>query len=59
MGLVMDLQPHDQGPEPVYALAIDPDRNPAWPISRQHFMLETSLPGVFAVGVARADYAVA
>ena len=35
-------------------LAIDPDRNPAWPLSRPPFMLESSLPGVFAVGDVRA-----
>jgi thioredoxin reductase (NADPH) len=28
--------------------------NPAWPISRQPLMLETSLPCVFAVGDVRA-----
>ena len=35
-------------------LATDPDRNPIWPLSRPPFMLETSLPGVFAVGDVRA-----
>jgi thioredoxin reductase (NADPH) len=35
-------------------LAIDPDRNPTWPLSRPPFMLESSLPGVFAVGDVRA-----
>jgi|GEM_PF-9895 len=35
-------------------LAIDPDRNPPWPLSRSPFMLESSLPGVFAVGDVRA-----
>jgi thioredoxin reductase (NADPH) len=35
-------------------LAIDPDRNPPWPLSRPPFMLESSLPGVFAVGDVRA-----
>jgi len=34
--------------------AIDPDRNPLWPLSRPPFMLESSLPGVFAVGDVRA-----
>jgi thioredoxin reductase (NADPH) len=28
---------------------------PPWPLSRGPFMLETSLPGVFAVGDARAN----
>lgn len=31
-----------------------PDGNPWWPLSRPPQMLETSLPGVFAVGDARA-----
>lgn len=35
-------------------LPIDQDRNPAWPLSRPPFMLESSLPGVFAVGDVRA-----
>jgi thioredoxin reductase (NADPH) len=35
-------------------LAIDPDRNPPWPLSRPPLMLESSLPGVFAVGDVRA-----
>jgi thioredoxin reductase (NADPH) len=35
-------------------LAIDPDRNPSWPLSRPPLMLESSLPGVFAVGDVRA-----
>jgi thioredoxin reductase (NADPH) len=35
-------------------LAMDPDRNPAWPLSRPPLMLESSLPGVFAVGDVRA-----
>jgi thioredoxin reductase (NADPH) len=35
-------------------LAIDPDRNPPWPLSRPPYMLESSLPGVFAVGDVRA-----
>jgi thioredoxin reductase (NADPH) len=34
--------------------AIDPTRNPPWPMSRSPFMLESSLPGVFAVGDVRA-----
>ncbi|WP_353063703.1 FAD-dependent oxidoreductase [Tunturibacter psychrotolerans] len=34
--------------------AIDPARNSTWPISRSPFMLESSLPGVFAVGDVRA-----
>src|ERR1700734_3783184 len=34
--------------------AIDPDRNPPWPLSRPPQMLESSLPGVFAVGDVRA-----
>jgi thioredoxin reductase (NADPH) len=33
---------------------IDPDRNPPWPLSRPPFLLESSLPGVFAVGDVRA-----
>jgi thioredoxin reductase (NADPH) len=35
-------------------LAMDPDRNPPWPLSRPPLMLESSLPGVFAVGDVRA-----
>jgi thioredoxin reductase (NADPH) len=35
-------------------LAIDPDRNPPWPLSRPPYFLESSLPGVFAVGDVRA-----
>jgi thioredoxin reductase (NADPH) len=35
-------------------LAIDPDRNPPWPLSRPPQMLESSLPGVFAIGDVRA-----
>ena len=35
-------------------LAIEPDRNPPWPLSRPPQMLESSLPGVFAVGDVRA-----
>ena len=35
-------------------LPIDPDRNPPWPLSRPPYMLESSLPGVFAVGDVRA-----
>ncbi len=35
-------------------LAIDPDRNPPWPLSRPPYILESSLPGVFAVGDVRA-----
>ncbi len=31
-----------------------PESNPRWPLSRDPFMLETSLPGVFAVGDARS-----
>jgi thioredoxin reductase (NADPH) len=31
-----------------------PDANPRWPLTRAPQMLETSLPGVFAVGDARA-----
>jgi thioredoxin reductase (NADPH) len=34
-------------------LAVEPDQNP-WPLSRPPQMLETSLPGVFAVGDVRA-----
>ena len=30
--------------------AIEPDQNPPWPLSRPPLMLESSLPGVFAVG---------
>ena len=33
---------------------IDPNRNPTWPLPRSPFMLESSLPGVFAVGDVRA-----
>jgi thioredoxin reductase (NADPH) len=35
-------------------LDVDPDRTPLWPLSRSPFMLESSLPGVFAVGDVRA-----
>jgi len=35
-------------------LARDPDRNPTWPLSRPPLMLESSLPGVFAVGDVRS-----
>lgn len=35
-------------------LGIDPDRNPPWPLSRAPLMLESSLPGVFAVRDVRA-----
>ena len=35
-------------------VAVDPDRNPHWPVSRPPQMLESSLPGVFAVGDVRA-----
>jgi thioredoxin reductase (NADPH) len=35
-------------------LAIDPDRNPTWPLSRPPYLLESSLPGVFAIGDVRA-----
>jgi thioredoxin reductase (NADPH) len=35
-------------------LAIDPDQNPPWPLSRPPLMLESSLPGVFAVGDVRS-----
>jgi thioredoxin reductase (NADPH) len=34
--------------------AVDPDPNPLWPLSRPPQMLESSLPGVFAVGDVRA-----
>jgi thioredoxin reductase (NADPH) len=33
---------------------VDQDRNSSWPLSRPPFMLESSLPGVFAVGDVRA-----
>lgn len=35
-------------------LTVDSDRNAAWPLSRSPELLETSLPGVFAVGDVRA-----
>jgi thioredoxin reductase (NADPH) len=35
-------------------VAIDPDRNATWPLSRPPLMLECSLPGIFAVGDVRA-----
>jgi len=35
-------------------LAVEPDQNPTWPLSRPPLMLESSLPGVFAVGDVRA-----
>ena len=34
--------------------AAEPDQNSSWPLSRPPFMLESSLPGVFAVGDVRA-----
>ena len=33
--------------------AVEPDQNP-WPLSRPPYMLESSLPGVFAIGDVRA-----
>ena len=35
-------------------VAVEPDRNPHWPLSRPPQMLESSRPGVFAVGDVRA-----
>jgi thioredoxin reductase (NADPH) len=35
-------------------LAVEPNRNSTWPLSRPPQMLESSLPGVFAVGDVRA-----
>ena len=35
-------------------MIVESDRNGAWPLSRQPELLETSLPGVFAVGDVRA-----
>jgi thioredoxin reductase (NADPH) len=35
-------------------LAVEPDQNSSWPLSRPPLMLESSLPGVFAVGDVRA-----
>ena len=35
-------------------LAIEPDQHPSWPLSRPPQLLESSLPGVFAVGDVRA-----
>jgi len=35
-------------------LAVEPDQSPLWPLSRPPQMLESSLPGVFAVGDVRA-----
>jgi thioredoxin reductase (NADPH) len=35
-------------------LAVEPDRNSLWPLSRSPHMLESSLPGVFAAGDVRA-----
>ena len=35
-------------------LVVDPDRSSLWPLSRQPLMLESSLPGVFAVGDVRS-----
>ena len=35
-------------------VAIEPGQNPFWPLSRPPQMLESSLPGVFAVGDVRA-----
>jgi thioredoxin reductase (NADPH) len=35
-------------------LAVERNQNPTWPLSRPPYMLESSLPGVFAVGDVRA-----
>ena len=35
-------------------LAIEPDQHPSWPLSRPPQLLESSLPGVFAIGDVRA-----
>jgi thioredoxin reductase (NADPH) len=35
-------------------VSVEPDRNPPWPLSRPPQMLESSLPGVFAIGDVRA-----
>jgi thioredoxin reductase (NADPH) len=35
-------------------LAVDSDQSSLWPLSRPPFMLESSLPGVFAVGDVRS-----
>jgi thioredoxin reductase (NADPH) len=35
-------------------LTVEPDQGPSWPLSRPPHMLESSLPGVFAVGDVRA-----
>jgi thioredoxin reductase (NADPH) len=32
-----------------------PDLGPAWPLRRPPYMLETSVPGVFAVGDIRSE----
>jgi thioredoxin reductase (NADPH) len=32
---------------------LEPDADPSWPLDRQPFLLETSMPGVFAVGDVR------
>jgi thioredoxin reductase (NADPH) len=34
--------------------AVEPDQSPSWPLSRPPQLLESSLPGVFAVGDVRA-----
>jgi thioredoxin reductase (NADPH) len=36
------------------SLAVEPNQSPTWPLSRPPQMLESSLPGVFAVGDVRA-----
>jgi thioredoxin reductase (NADPH) len=35
-------------------LSVEPDQSPSWPLTRPPQMLESSLPGVFAVGDVRA-----
>jgi thioredoxin reductase (NADPH) len=36
------------------ALDVDPERSSSWPLSRSPYILESSLPGVFAVGDVRS-----
>jgi thioredoxin reductase (NADPH) len=36
-------------------LMVDGARHPAWPLERDPYLLETSVPGIFAAGDVRAN----